>query len=81
MNPVERVIYALGGVRAKQDMTGWRYAQALLYLNLVMGIFVYLLIMFQGLLPLNPTGLGAYLALRVAHDDLISDQHRPATLL
>jgi len=22
----------------------------------------------------------AYLALRVAHDDLISDQHRPATL-
>ena len=40
-------------------MTGWQYAQALLYLNLVMGIFVYLLIMFQGLLPLNPTGLGA----------------------
>jgi len=28
-------------------------------LNLVMGIFVYLLIMFQGLLPLNPTGLRA----------------------
>jgi K+-transporting ATPase ATPase A chain len=58
LNPVERIIYALGGVRAKQDMTGWQYAQTLLYLNLVMGIFVYLLIMFQGLLPLNPTGLG-----------------------
>jgi len=52
-----RASYLLGGVRAKQDMTGWRYAQTLLYLNLVMGIFVYLLIMFQGLL--NPTGLGA----------------------
>ena len=59
MNPLERLIYALGGIRAKEDMTGWQYAQALLYLNLVMGIFVYLLIMFQGLLPLNPTGLGA----------------------
>ncbi len=59
MNPLERLIYALGGIRAKEDMTGWQYAQALLYLNLVIGIFVYLLIMFQGLLPLNPTGLGA----------------------
>jgi len=78
MNPVERIIYALV-VFVPKDMTGWQYAQALLYLNLVMGIFVYLLIMFQGLLPLNPTGLCAYLALRVAHDDLISDQHRPAT--
>ncbi len=59
MNPVERTIYSLGGVRAKEDMTGWQYAQALLYTNLVMGVFVYLLIMLQGILPLNPTGLGA----------------------
>jgi len=59
MNPVERTIYTLGGVRAKEDMTGWQYAQALLYTNLVMGVFVYLLIMLQGILPLNPTELGA----------------------
>lgn len=59
MNPVERTIYLLGGIRAKEDMTGWQYAQALLYTNLVMGVFVYLLLMLQGALPLNPTGLGA----------------------
>ena len=59
MNPVERTIYLLGGIRAKEDMTGWQYAQALLYTNLVMGVFVYLLLMLQGVLPLNATGLGA----------------------
>jgi len=59
MIPIERTIYALVGVRAKEHMTGWHYAQALLYTNLVMGVFVYLLIMLQAALPLNPTGLGA----------------------
>ncbi|MDZ4876934.1 MAG: Potassium-transporting ATPase potassium-binding subunit [Chroococcidiopsis cubana SAG 39.79] len=58
-NPIERVIYALGGVRAKDDMTGWQYAQAILYSNIVMGILVFFLIMNQGWLPLNPTNLGA----------------------
>jgi K+-transporting ATPase ATPase A chain len=51
--PVERAIYALAGIRAKEDMTGWQYAQALLYTNLVMGIFGYLLIMFQGVSTLK----------------------------
>jgi len=46
MNPVERVIYALGGVRAKQDMTGWQYARIAIPQSRH-GIFVYLLIMFQ----------------------------------
>jgi K+-transporting ATPase ATPase A chain len=59
MNPIERIIYALGGVRAKDNMTGWQYAQALLYSNLFMGILVFFLIMNQGVLPLNPTNLGA----------------------
>lgn len=59
MMPVERTIYTLAGIRAKEDMTGWQYAQALLYTNLVMGIFGYLLIMSQGVLPLNPTKLNA----------------------
>lgn len=57
MVPVERTLYALGGIRTKDDMTGWQYAQALLYTNLVMGVFVYLLLMIQGILPLNPTAL------------------------
>ena len=59
MIPVERTIYALGGVRAKDDMTGWQYIQALLYSNIVMGVFTFVLLMTQGVLPLNPTALGA----------------------
>lgn len=55
--PIERTIYALGSIRTKDDMTGWQYAQALLYTNLVMSVFVYLLLMLQGILPLNPTNL------------------------
>lgn len=59
MNPVERIIYALGGVRAKDNMTGWQYAQAIFYSNIVMGLFVFLIFMLQGFLPLNPTNLNA----------------------
>lgn len=59
MIPIERIIYVLGGIRAKDDMTGRQYAQALLYTNIVMGIFVYLLLMLQRILPLNPTELTA----------------------
>jgi K+-transporting ATPase ATPase A chain len=57
MIPIDESLYALGGIRTKDDMTGWQYAQALLYTNLVMGVFVYLLLMLQGILPLNPTNL------------------------
>jgi len=65
MNPVERVI-ALGGVRAKQDMTGWGMLRCILYLNLHL---VYLLIMFR-IITVESDWVGcAYLALRVAHDD------------
>ncbi|MDH6097533.1 potassium-transporting ATPase subunit KdpA [Anabaenopsis sp. FSS-46] len=59
INPLERIIYALSGVRHQENMTGWQYTQALLYSNLVMGILVYLILMFQEWLPLNPTGLSA----------------------
>ena len=59
INPLERIIYVLSGVRHQENMTGWQYTQALLYSNLVMGILVYFILMFQGWLPLNPTGLSA----------------------
>ncbi len=59
INPVERIIFAIIGVRPQENLTGWQYAKQLLYSNLVMGIFVYLILMFQGWLPLNPTGLNA----------------------
>ena len=57
MTPIEQVLYQLGGIEPEEDMTGWQYAQAVLYSNLVMGIFVFLLLIFQGWLPLNPTNL------------------------
>jgi potassium-transporting ATPase potassium-binding subunit len=59
LNRGEALIYALGGVRSKDDMTGWQYARSILMSNLVMGVFVYLLLSFQRLLPFNPNKLGA----------------------
>lgn len=59
MRKVERPIYALGGIQPKEEMTGWQYAKAIAYSNIFMGIFVYLILMLQGVLPLNPTNLSA----------------------
>lgn len=59
INPLERIIFAISGVRPQQNLTGGQYAKELLYSNLVMGILVYFILMFQAWLPLNPTGLGA----------------------
>lgn len=57
--PIERWIYQIGGISSWESMTGWQYAHAVLISNLIMGIFVFLIFMFQGILPLNPTGLEA----------------------
>ncbi|BDI19251.1 potassium-transporting ATPase potassium-binding subunit [Nostoc cf. commune SO-36] len=59
MNPIERSMFVLAGVRRKDDMTGWQYIRAVLFSNILMGISVYLLIYFQRLLPWNPNGFGA----------------------
>ncbi|MEH2319177.1 potassium-transporting ATPase subunit KdpA [Nostoc sp.] len=59
MNPIERSMFVLAGVRRKDDMTGSQYIRAVLYSNSLMGISVYLLIYFQKLLPWNPNGFGA----------------------
>ncbi|WP_414528044.1 potassium-transporting ATPase subunit KdpA [Nodularia chucula] len=59
LNPLERVIFAISGVRPQENLTGRQYAKELLCSNLTMGIFVYFILMFQGWLPLNPTGLDA----------------------
>ena len=59
LNPVERVLYALVGVKTKENMTGWQYGRAILYSNVVMGLLIFSIIMNQGWLPLNPTGINA----------------------
>lgn len=57
--PVERAIYQLSGIRSQIEMTGWQYIRAVLISNFVMAVFVFTIFMFQGMLPLNPTGLSA----------------------
>lgn len=59
LNPVERTIYVLSGVNPQDEMTGWQYARAILYSNLVMAVLILFILMNQGWLPLNPTNLGA----------------------
>lgn len=57
--PLERGIYRLAGIDPNAEM-GWkRYAAAVLVFNLVGIAAVYALQRVQGLLPLNPAGLGA----------------------
>ncbi|NJO97346.1 MAG: potassium-transporting ATPase subunit A [Pleurocapsa sp. CRU_1_2] len=57
--PIERFIYAVGGINYQKSMTGWQYARSVLVSNLVMTVFVFLILIFQGILPLNPTELTA----------------------
>ncbi|MBD2068773.1 potassium-transporting ATPase subunit A [Leptolyngbya sp. FACHB-671] len=59
LNPVERGLYSLIGVRLKENMTGWQYARAIVYSNAVMAILIFAIIMFQPFLPFNPTGIPA----------------------
>jgi potassium-transporting ATPase potassium-binding subunit len=59
INPLEKAIYVFSGIRPQEEMTGWQYAKTVMYSNLVMGILVYLILMLQEWLPLNPTNLGA----------------------
>jgi K+-transporting ATPase ATPase A chain len=55
----ERLIYKLSGVRSGEEM-GWKtYAATMLLFNFAGLLVVYLLQRVQGLLPLNPQGLGA----------------------
>jgi potassium-transporting ATPase potassium-binding subunit len=59
LHPVERLIFSLSGVKPESQMTGWQYARAILYSNLAMAMLLFAILMLQGLLPLNPTGLSA----------------------
>jgi potassium-transporting ATPase potassium-binding subunit len=57
--PLEAILYTLMGVRTQEDMTGWHYARAVLYSNVVMLLFIFAIFMLQAALPFNPTGLAA----------------------
>jgi len=59
LGPVERGIYRAAGVDPAQEQ-GWRgYAVALLLFSVLSILALYVLQRAQGLIPLNPTGVGA----------------------
>lgn len=58
LNPIEKIIYIIGGVNSTEEMTVSQYIRAVIGSNLIMGTAVYLFIYFQGILPWNPNGLG-----------------------
>lgn len=57
--PLEALIYRLGGINPKHEMTWKEYAVSLLTFNFLGIVFVFLLQILQGHLPLNPQKLGA----------------------
>ncbi|MGE5155498.1 MAG: potassium-transporting ATPase subunit KdpA [Bdellovibrio bacteriovorus] len=59
LQPVERALYRLCGVKPDDDMPWTRYAFAMLVFNLLGFLAVYALQRFQVWLPLNPEGLAA----------------------
>ncbi len=59
LGPIERFIYRVSGVDPKEEMDWKVYAIAMLAFNVLGLLFVYVLQRLQGVLPLNPQGLGA----------------------
>jgi K+-transporting ATPase ATPase A chain len=59
LGPVEQFVYRASGVNPNEDMNWKTYAIAVLIFNVFGLITVYLLQRLQGVLPLNPQGLGA----------------------
>lgn len=59
MTPLESFIYKAGGIRARETMTGLQYIRAVICSNLAMAVLVALILIFQGVLPLNPTELSS----------------------
>ncbi len=69
LGPVERLVYRLGGVDPASEMDWKLYDLALLIFSAIGLVFLYLLQRVQGLLPLNPQGVGPvspYLAFNTA---------------
>lgn len=54
LNPIAKVIYRLGGVDEKQEMNWRQYASALVIFNVLGMILVFLIQLYQDLLPFNP---------------------------
>jgi len=58
MGPLEKFIYRLCGIDANKEMNWWEYALSLLAFSFVGIVSLFLLLLVQGHLPLNPQGFG-----------------------
>ncbi|MEF8726032.1 MAG: potassium-transporting ATPase subunit KdpA [Candidatus Bipolaricaulota bacterium] len=58
LEPIERLIYRLGGIDPAVSMSWKTYLLSALCLNLILFVFLYLIFLFQGGLPLNPAEVG-----------------------
>lgn len=58
LGPVERGIYKVMGVRADEQMSAKKYTLSLMVFSLICLIFLWLLLLIQGILPFNPEGMG-----------------------
>ncbi len=57
LGPIERFIYRITGIQSRRSM-GWKeYFLSGFTLNIAMFVFLYLVFMLQGSLPLNPDGI------------------------
>src|ERR1019366_1441055 len=59
LRPVETALYRVGGVDETREQHWLTYTVAMLFFNLAGFLFLYALLRLQGLLPLNPAGMGA----------------------
>lgn len=59
LGPAQRFLYRLSGIDPRSEMTWQTYAFAMLLFNITGLVVVYALQRLQGVLPLNPQGLGA----------------------
>ncbi|MDR3599950.1 MAG: potassium-transporting ATPase subunit KdpA, partial [Desulfosporosinus sp.] len=58
MGPLERFIYRLCGIDGGKEMNWWEYALSLLAFTFFGIVSLFLLLLVQGHLPLNPQGFG-----------------------
>ncbi len=56
--PLERLVYALGGIREEEEQHWTQYAASLLAFSAASFVFSYAIQRLQGFLPLNPAGFG-----------------------
>ncbi len=60
LGPSENLLYRLGGVKKDEEMGWQRYTVAMLLFNLACFVALFVLLLTQHLLPLNPQGIPAF---------------------